>query len=194
MAPEVIGTTGNYDGKSADIWSCGIMLYVMLFGMYPFDGLQQQPGAQGDPQQQRAQLMMNRIIKMEWTIPSYAPVSPECRDLLQQLIVADPTKRLTMQQIQAHPWFLANLPGDALSMNDQCLANPDYTGGDGGEGGGRAEGGGWERRLGRERAQAESVCVWGGAQAERGGKAAQGKGWRGSCSVGYQCSSWLEQP
>ncbi len=37
MAPEVIRATDQYAGQAADIWSCGVMLYVMLFGAYPFE-------------------------------------------------------------------------------------------------------------------------------------------------------------
>ena len=58
-----------------------------------------QAAAPADPQAQRAQVMMQRIINMQWSIPTYAPISPECQDLLQHLIVADPARRLTMEQV-----------------------------------------------------------------------------------------------
>ncbi len=50
--------------------------------------------------------------------PALPQISPECRDLLCKLLVGDPRHRLSMAQIQAHPWFLTNLPPDALAMNE----------------------------------------------------------------------------
>ena len=124
MAPEVIRSTGNYDGKLADIWSCGVMLYVMLFGQYPFDMANRAP----QQQEQRAQTMMARIVQAQWLLPEGVPITTACHDLLNRLLTADPQKRIKMTEIQQHPWFVFNLPSEALQMNEQCLSNPDVTG------------------------------------------------------------------
>lgn len=124
MAPEVIKTTGNYDGKQSDIWSCGVMLYVMLFGQYPFES----PQAGQVAQAQRVQHMMNRILSVQWAIPDDADITSECRDLLSRMLIPEPSQRITMEQIQHHPWFCMHLPPDAIRMNDNFLANTDYSG------------------------------------------------------------------
>uniref|UniRef100_A0A7S3R1F8 Protein kinase domain-containing protein n=1 Tax=Dunaliella tertiolecta TaxID=3047 RepID=A0A7S3R1F8_DUNTE len=82
----------------------------------------------GVPSHQRVQVMMNRILAMQWNMPSDVHISPECRDLLSKLLVANPQKRLTMQQMSEHPWFLQNLPPDALSMNHNFLNHANFTG------------------------------------------------------------------
>ncbi|GIL60342.1 hypothetical protein Vafri_14963 [Volvox africanus] len=124
MAPEVIRATDQYAGQAADIWSCGVMLYVMLFGAYPFES----PQSRNQQGKARMDSMMQRILRMEWSIPADVEVSPEGRDLLCKLLVGDPRHRLTMSQIQSHPWFLTNIPPDASAMNDNFLAHTDYTG------------------------------------------------------------------
>ncbi|KAI8468224.1 MAG: Snf1-like ser/thr protein kinase [Monoraphidium minutum] len=126
MAPEIIKATGNYDGKLADIWSCGVMLYVMLFGQYPFET--QVPGGPKMEADRRIRTMMDRIVNMQWTVPDGVVISAECRDLLGRMLVRDPDNRITMAQIHGHPWFTANLPAEAVSMNDSYLADDDYSG------------------------------------------------------------------
>lgn len=121
MAPEVL-TTELYDGKVADIWSCGVMLYVLLVGSFPF-------ARQCDEDLKNAkalQMMFGRIIKAEYEEP--LEVSRECRDLLKGLLTADPTQRLLIQQVQAHPWFLHDLPAGALEVNSrlQLMDNVRY--------------------------------------------------------------------
>ncbi|KIZ04694.1 Serine/threonine-protein kinase SAPK10, putative [Monoraphidium neglectum] len=126
MAPEIIKATGNYDGKLADIWSCGVMLYVMLFGQYPFET--QVPGGPKMEADRRIRSMMDRIVAMQWTIPDGVEISAECRQLLGRMLVRDPDDRITMGEIFRHPWFTANLPTEAVSMNDSYLADDDYSG------------------------------------------------------------------
>ncbi|KAL5724108.1 non-specific serine/threonine protein kinase [Ranunculus cassubicifolius] len=104
IAPEVLQRK-EYDGKIADVWSCGVTLYVMLVGAYPFE----------DPEDPRNfRKTIGRIMSAQYTIPDYVHVSASCRQLLSQIFVADPTKRITIPQIRNHAWFLKNLPKDLV--------------------------------------------------------------------------------
>lgn len=111
IAPEVI-LNKQYDGKIADIWSCGVMLYVMLVGAYPFERQEDK----GHPQ--KLQAMITRILKVDYAIPSYVKISDECRDMMHKILVAEPEKRITVEGIKRHPWFLKDLPPGVAEMNN----------------------------------------------------------------------------
>ncbi|XP_006653076.1 serine/threonine-protein kinase SAPK5 [Oryza brachyantha] len=100
IAPEVLSRR-EYDGKHADVWSCGVTLYVMLVGAYPFEDPR-------DPKNFRKTI--SRIMSVQYKIPEYVHVSQPCRHLLSRIFVANPYKRITMSEIKSHPWFLKNLP------------------------------------------------------------------------------------
>lgn len=100
IAPEVL-CRREYDGKLADVWSCGVTLYVMLVGAYPFED-------QEDPKNFRKTI--NRIMGVKYKIPDYVHISQDCRNLLLHIFVANPARRITIKDIKTHPWFLKNLP------------------------------------------------------------------------------------
>mmetsp|Transcript_13193 Transcript_13193/g.34157 ORF Transcript_13193/g.34157 Transcript_13193/m.34157 type:complete len:353 (-) Transcript_13193:153-1211(-) len=105
IAPEVLKRRIEYSGEQADVWSCGVLLYTMLFGSYPFE----------DPSDQRNYAKtIQRISAVQYAFPPGVAVSPACTDLLVRIFVADPTQRLTIGQIRQHPWFLQNLPRELL--------------------------------------------------------------------------------
>ncbi|KAH7433205.1 hypothetical protein KP509_07G059300 [Ceratopteris richardii] len=100
IAPEVLAKK-EYDGKIADVWSCGVTLYVMLVGSYPFE----------DPHEPRNfRKTIGRILKVQYAIPDYVRISADCRDLLSKIFVADPAQRIRIAEIKRHPWFLKKLP------------------------------------------------------------------------------------
>nr|ATO58463.1 serine/threonine-protein kinase [Hevea brasiliensis] len=100
IAPEVLSRR-EYDGKMADVWSCGVTLYVMLVGAYPFED-------QEDPKNFRKTI--NRIMAVQYKIPDYVHISQDCRHLLSRIFVANPSRRITIKEIKSHQWFLKNLP------------------------------------------------------------------------------------
>ncbi|GKV21258.1 hypothetical protein SLEP1_g31254 [Rubroshorea leprosula] len=107
IAPEVL-LKKEYDGKIADVWSCGVTLYVMLVGAYPFE----------DPEEPKNfHKTIHRILKVQYSIPDYVHISPECHHLISRIFVADPSKRITIPEIRTHEWFLKNLPTDLMDEN-----------------------------------------------------------------------------
>uniref|UniRef100_A0A1D1YMQ0 non-specific serine/threonine protein kinase n=1 Tax=Anthurium amnicola TaxID=1678845 RepID=A0A1D1YMQ0_9ARAE len=100
IAPEVLSRR-EYDGKLADVWSCGVTLYVMLVGSYPFE----------DPHDPRNfRKTIGRIMLAQYKIPDYVHISKDCRDLLKRIFVSNSSRRITIREIKNHPWFLKNLP------------------------------------------------------------------------------------
>ncbi|KAL6893497.1 hypothetical protein ACP4OV_007595 [Aristida adscensionis] len=110
IAPEVL-LKKEYDGKVADVWSCGVTLYVMLVGAYPFE----------DPDEPKNfRKTIQRILSVQYSIPDYVHITPECRDLISRIFVADPATRITIPEITNHPWFTKNLPADI--MDDSAMS------------------------------------------------------------------------
>ncbi|TKY55744.1 Serine/threonine-protein kinase SRK2I [Spatholobus suberectus] len=111
IAPEVL-LKQEYDGKIADVWSCGVTLYVMLVGGYPFE----------DPNEPKDfRKTIQRILSVQYSIPDCVQISPECRHLISRIFVFDPAERITMSEIWNHEWFLKNLPADL--MDEKIMSN-----------------------------------------------------------------------
>ncbi|RZC55192.1 hypothetical protein C5167_014039 [Papaver somniferum] len=107
IAPEVL-LKKEYDGKIADVWSCGVTLYVMLMGAYPFE----------DPEEPKNfKKTIQRILSVQYSVPDQ--ISPECRHLISRIFVGTPSTRITMAEIRNHEWFLKNLPADLMVENNQ---------------------------------------------------------------------------
>ncbi|WVZ23875.1 hypothetical protein V8G54_002419 [Vigna mungo] len=111
IAPEVL-LKQEYDGKLADVWSCGVTLYVMLVGAYPFE----------DPNEPKDfRKTIQRILSVQYAIPDCVQISQECRHLISRIFVFDPAERITMSEIWNHEWFLKNLPADL--MDERIMSN-----------------------------------------------------------------------
>lgn len=104
IAPEVL-MRQQYDGKVADVWSCGVTLYVMLVGSYPFE----------DPDEPKDfRKTIQRVVNVQYSIPDTILITPECRHLISRIFDADPATRITIPEIRNHEWFLKNLPADLM--------------------------------------------------------------------------------
>lgn len=96
VAPEVLGPE-KYD-KSCDIWSLGVIMYILLCGFPPFysnNGLAISPG------------MKKRIRtgQYDFPLPEWKNVSQAAKDLIKGMLNVDPAKRLTIEEVMKNTWI-----------------------------------------------------------------------------------------
>lgn len=91
----------QYDGPKADIWSLGVILYVLVSGSLPFDG-------------QTLQDLRSRVVSCQYRIPFF--LSQECEHLIRGLLVMDPSRRLSLDQISKHKWLVGRLDAGVYQL------------------------------------------------------------------------------
>jgi len=96
VAPQVLA--GEYT-QSCDLWSCGVLTYILLCGYPPFSG-----------DQETELLPRIRACMYEFPDEDWANVSEDGKDLIRKLICMDPVARLTAAQAMGHTWIKNKAP------------------------------------------------------------------------------------
>ncbi|KAK3134056.1 hypothetical protein QOZ80_6AG0544480 [Eleusine coracana subsp. coracana] len=92
VAPEVLSSDG-YDGSAADIWSCGVILYVLMAGYLPFE-------------ENDLPTLYEKITAAEYSFPYW--FSDGAKSLIRRIIDPNPRTRITIEEIRSDPWFKKN--------------------------------------------------------------------------------------
>ncbi|TYJ35349.1 hypothetical protein E1A91_A05G231300v1 [Gossypium mustelinum] len=103
VAPEVLSHKG-YDGAVADVWSCGVILYVLMASYLPFDELD-------------LTTLYSKIERAEFSCPSWFPMG--AKSLIRRILDPNPQTRITIEQIRSDEWFKKSyVPARLLEYED----------------------------------------------------------------------------
>lgn len=97
MAPEVVSRQKDFDGYAVDLWAAGIILFILLVGLAPFQWAHESDA-------RFAEISSGKLRQMLVGLDIH--IGPEASHLLQGMLWRDPAKRLTLAQVMQHPWVL----------------------------------------------------------------------------------------
>ncbi len=114
-------TSPYYYDKSCDMWSIGVILYIMLCGYPPFYS--------EIPNQPITQRMKKRIMSGDFDFPEneWSRTSDGAKDLIRKLLCVEPSERITVDQLLQHKWLQSNsvpshdLPSPGIMLNQEAL-------------------------------------------------------------------------
>eukprot|EP01066_Platyproteum_vivax_P017531 Platyproteum_vivax@DN7388_c0_g1_i3.p1 len=89
-APEMIAGK-HYVPSCCDVWSCGVILFALVCGYLPFED-------------QNTACLYKKILSGDYQAPKF--ISVLVKDLIQGMLTTDPARRMTIDQIRQHPWFM----------------------------------------------------------------------------------------
>ncbi|CAL8361227.1 unnamed protein product [Merluccius merluccius] len=111
-APEVFEGQ-QYEGPQLDIWSMGVVLYVLVCGALPFDG-------------PTLPVLRQRVLEGRFRIPYF--MTEDCEHLIRRMLVLDPSKRLSVAQIKEHKWMLLDVPVQRPMLYQPAVPNEGEAG------------------------------------------------------------------
>ncbi|KAL4654090.1 hypothetical protein ACB092_01G353200 [Castanea dentata] len=115
VAPEVLSNQG-YDGAAADVWSCGVILYVLMAGDLPF-------------RETDLPTLYKKIKAAEFSCPYWFPL--EVKSLIHKILNPNPKKRIQIEGIKKDPWFQKHYvppvhrKDEEVNLDDVCAVFDD---------------------------------------------------------------------
>ncbi len=106
MSPELFDTGGSFSGQLADIWAIGATMFMLRFGAPPFVA-------------KNVVTLSNKIQNDPLVFPG--PIEDKLRDLLENMLIKNPSSRFTLQQVIMHPWMRVQPAPPSMQARPQSL-------------------------------------------------------------------------
>uniref|UniRef100_A0A3P8VN58 SNF-related serine/threonine-protein kinase n=1 Tax=Cynoglossus semilaevis TaxID=244447 RepID=A0A3P8VN58_CYNSE len=110
-APEIL-LGDEYDAPAVDIWSLGVILFMLVCGQPPF-------------QEANDSETLTMIMDCKYTVPAH--VSIACKDLIDRMLQRDPKRRASLEEIETHTWLQGVDPSPATKFNTPLVSHKNLS-------------------------------------------------------------------